>query len=165
MKETSMIGKLLQKVSNKYDDWRIQDAAKKFFERAKWELDDLNEEGGDVRLASDLHWLAIYTAEKSENKNLVSKLKEEAFFCNGYDPFKSRMTQIREIAYNKKKREEALTLEMMAEDRMKLGIKEAVDLAIEYHTSALEAAKSIKDPKLVEEIKTCFKDASKNYGK
>ncbi len=155
--------KLIQKISDRYDDWRIQGAAKKFFERAKWELDDLNEEGGDVRLASDLHWLAIYTAEKSGNQGLITKLKEEAFFCNGYDPLKSRMSQVREIAYNKKKREEALTLEMMAEDRMKLGIKEVVDLAIEYHTSALEAAKSIKDPKLIEEIKTRFKEATKNY--
>lgn len=157
--------RLIQKISDRYDDWRIQGAAKKFFERAKWELDDLNEEGGDIRLASDPHWLAIYTAEKSENQGLITKLKEEAFFCNGYNPLKSRMTQVREIAYNKKKREEALTLETMAEHRMNLRIEGAVSLAVEYHTSALEAAKSIKDPKLLEEIKTRFKEASKNYGK
>lgn len=159
------IGKIFQTISNKYDDWQIQGAAKKFFERAKWELDDLNEEGGDVRLASDLHWLAIYTAEKSGNQGLITKLKEEAFSCSGYDPLKSRMSQVREIAYNKKKRDEALTLETMAEGRMKLGIEEAVSLAIEYHEFALEAAKDLKDPKLVEEIKTRFKEVSKNYGK
>jgi len=75
------------------------------------------------------------------------------------------MPQVREIAHNKKKREEALTLETMAEDRMKLGIEEAVSMAIQYHTSALEAAKSLKDPNLVEEIKSRFKEATKNYGK
>lgn len=157
--------KIIQKISDKYDDWRIQNAAKKFYERAKWELDDLNEKGGDVRLASDLHWLAIYTAEKSGNQGLITKLKEEAFFCNGYDPLKSKMHQVRGIAYNKKKREEALMLEEMAEDRMKLGVEEAVKLAIDYHRSALEVARSLEDPKVLEEIKTRFKEASKNYGK
>jgi len=156
---------LIQKISDKYDNWRLQGAAKKFFERAKWELDDLNEEGGNHRLASDLHWLAIYTAEKSGNKELAEKFREGAFFWSGYNPLESRMPQVREIAHNKKKREEALTLETMAEDRMKLGIEEAVSMAIQYHTSALEAAKSLKDPNLVEEIKSRFKEATKNYGK
>ncbi len=70
-----------------------------------------------------------------------------------------------EKAYFESKISEINTLEKMAEDRMKLGIEEAVKLAIEYHMLALEAAKSLKDPKILEEIKTRFKEATKNYGK
>lgn len=149
---------LLQKVHESYEKRRLQSQAKSLFEKVRCGLDPENEEGISARKAADMYWLSVYLAEKSGNQKLATKLKDEAVIYQGYDPLRSEMPQIRELAYVKKKRGEINTLEEMAESRMKLDLTER---ALDYHLQAMELAKDIQDQKLLETLKARFEKASK----
>lgn len=91
---------------------------------------------------------------------------------NAYDPRKYGCPIIKDIAKNRARREYReekvkgiITLEKMAEERLRLHTEETKQLAFGYHAKAIEVAKNLNDPEILQKLKDRFNEVSKEVYK
>ena len=148
-----MIKKIIQKLENYYEK-RIENQFKKNPEKLLEIAESIIDQGGNVRIASDSAWYAVYLREELDNQEGIEEFRERARSCtySGYDPLKSNIPEIRDLAYNKIKIDKVRTLEKIAAEKFRLGLE---DRALDYYLDAFKIAKSF-DPELQKEVKENF---------